>query len=873
MRNLLRLFLLMLLILVLAASVAACGSDAIRSDDPVFVVATPDASDADFVTYRHASGAFSLRLPPDWIAGELPDADGVRVQFTALEGDQAVTRLSVYLVNTGQPMTPEAFAQAVAAYQPPADLAGYGWQEFDRADMPDGSRRITGVRTYPTLGPRALNIFLQGDGAFFSALELDITDANGPLLDVLQVVANTFRVNTDAELDIGTVEQAAAGVTSYTGVIGFNGYHAWTDRDGVFHLTGEAVNTTPRPLEAIRLSGLLYDAQGRRLAEQSDILSMDVLGPGQGAPFDLRFEGGKPATAVRYELQVAGREAEYALRDFYGPENFRVANQEATYNAQNTLVIRGDLANTGPSVAEAVKVIVAIWDGEGRVVAADTVFVPVPRLVPQEAVSFEVPFYELGGSPGTFTVAVVGTVGVLDEEQVFFSGGETLMKHHTNALAVMLAILALLVVPAGGASAQDPDPLREMTLGRGLVRSVAWSPAGDVIAVGGALGIWLYTPDLADLGLLEGHARAVYGLAFSPDGTRLASASHDLTVRLWDIEQAEQVQQFEGHTDLVVAVDWHRAGRLVASGAYDRTVRLWDAATGEAVTVLEGHTDWVSDVAFSPDGSLLASAGYDGTVRVWNVADWSPVAVLTGHEGAVQAVAWTGGGGLFSAGRDGTVRQWYLETGEPAWTIQAHDDAIYDLAWSPQGFTFATASFDGTVRNWYARDRALVGAYTAHRGRVHHLAWNPAGTALATLGWDDTVRVWDVTRDEQAAVQEEHLDWIRAVQWMADDNPLCALAPRGWTVCWDSESGAWRDALLTALPGLSLPSVPSPDGTQQATIDAGGVVRILDAATGEVLHELPGRANAVAWDSSGARLAVALRNGTVRVVWVQEDPE
>lgn len=399
-----------LLLIVLALVAGGCGTGDIQSNDPVFVVASPVPPDAGFITYRHSSGVFTLRMPPDWIAGELPDPNGVRVQFTDLENDQAVTRLSVYIVNTGQPMTPEAFAEAANAYQPPKDLASYAWQEFSRSDMRDGSRRLTGVRTYSMLGPRTLNIFLQGDGAFFSAVEVDITGADAAMLDTLASVANTYHVNTSAEVAVGTVQQASASVTSYTGVIGFNGYNAWTDRSGVFHLTGEAVNTTPRPLEAVRLSGVLFDAQGRRLAEQSDILSMDVLGPGQGAPFDLRFEGGKPATAVRYELQVAGREAEYALRDFYGPENFVVANDEAVYNAQNVLVIRGQLANTGPSMAEAVKVIVAIWDDQGRVVAAETVFITQARLVPQEAVTFEVPFYEIGGPALTYTLSVIGTV-------------------------------------------------------------------------------------------------------------------------------------------------------------------------------------------------------------------------------------------------------------------------------------------------------------------------------------------------------------------------------------------------------------------------------------------------------------------------------
>lgn len=394
---------------VLAALLAACGARG-SGGEPLVQRATPIPPDAGFVSYHHPSGVFSLRTPRDWVAGELPDRSGVRVQFTTLEAGQAVTRLSVYVVNTGQPMTPEAFAQAANAYQPPADLAAFGWQEIDRTGQRDGSRRLTGVRTYPTLGPRALNIFLQGNGAFFSALELDITGADATQLETLQAVVNTFAVNPNAELDIGTVQQAAAGVVSSSGVIAFNGALDWTDPGGAFHLTGEAINTGYFPLEAIRLSGVLYDHQGRRLAEQSDILSVDVLAPGQGAPFDLRFEGGRPANFARYELQAAAREADFLLASFYGPENFTVANDEAIFNAQQRLVIRGQLANIGPHVAEQVKVIVAIWDDAGRVVGTETLYIAPPQLVPQEAASFEVPFYALGGPAVHYTLTLVGTI-------------------------------------------------------------------------------------------------------------------------------------------------------------------------------------------------------------------------------------------------------------------------------------------------------------------------------------------------------------------------------------------------------------------------------------------------------------------------------
>ena len=151
-------------------------------------MATPVPPDTGFVTYRHPTGVFTLRTPRVWIAGDLPDRSGVRVQFTTVEEGEAVARLSVYIVNTGQPMTPEAFAQAANAYQPPADLASFAWEQRDRTDLPDGSRRLTGVRTYPTLGPRALNIFLQGTGSFFSALEVDVTEASPAALDSLVTV-------------------------------------------------------------------------------------------------------------------------------------------------------------------------------------------------------------------------------------------------------------------------------------------------------------------------------------------------------------------------------------------------------------------------------------------------------------------------------------------------------------------------------------------------------------------------------------------------------------------------------------------------------------------------------------------------------------
>ena len=204
---------------------------------------------------------------------------------------------------------------------------------------------------------------------------------------------------------------------------------------------------------------------------------------------------------------------------------------------------------------------------------------------------------------------------------------------------------------------------------RESVNALCWHPDGRRIAVGGANG---YAQFYGISGKKTEQRLAVRGggwwkssrdlrnnlldLAFSPDGTRLATGSDDKTARIWDAATGKKLLEVR-HDHWVYAVAFSPDGTRLATGSKDKTARIWDAATGKKLLEVR-HNDWVYAVAFSPDSTRLATGSKDKTARIWDAATGKKLLQI-GHDDWVRAVAFSPGGAWLATGSiDKSARFW-----------------------------------------------------------------------------------------------------------------------------------------------------------------------------------------------------------------------
>ena len=441
-----------------------------------------------------------------------------------------------------------------------------------------------------------------------------------------------------------------------------------------------------------------------------------------------------------------------------------------------------------------------------------------------------------------------------------------------------------------------------------VVKSIAFSPDGDMIASGG----WdiidrprtLWVDDYTSPGTIQlwdvatGERRTtltvntdnVFTVAYSPNGSSLVSGSNDGTILLWDTTTYELKDSLTGNP---YAVAFSPDSKTLAISD-NKKITLWNTNSGEHQFTLTEHTDNVGNLIFNSDGRTFAGIGGDSTIRLWDAVTGEHLKTITGHTRSVSSISFNVDGSMLATGGghdDGTsgdkiIRIWNVHSGSLQNTFKVpigrwveYDRQLIDyVSYSPDGKTLATGSEDGTIRLWDAESGKLQ--FTTFEGLTDGsaemgycdgliLAYSPDGKTLASSScrsWtaqiEGTIQLWDAVTRQHKASLTGHRRPVISIAFSPDSCTVAGGVANGKVHLWDAVTGELKTSLTEHTEKYVFSVAFSPDGQTLASgARSGGYgeVYLWDVTSGEHkatlnMHRNP--VSSVTFSPDGSILAV-----------------